>query len=265
MVKKAKLDTKKTVNIYLDGENRRDTPFLGWEAQCGQRKQILMVLGLSCQFGMWGVATGSNCDAFFGLHKGCCAWMVRFFAYIRMLYLCGLRFFSIVMCLSLDHVTMWKCFLLLLCRVQRLRFFCLYKGCCVCAALFFYCCVFVIIPCDHEKMFPSFVGGMHFAFFAYIRHVGVGCAFFCIVMCLLLSHVTMWKSFFFLQRFFCLYKECCFFVCGALFSIVVCLLWCHVTMRKCFHVFFLQRFFAYIRNVEVCMFCMWPWEVLSQI
>ena len=60
----------------------------------------------------------------------------------------------------------------------------------LCCAFFYYCVFVIIMPNDHEKMFPSFLGGMHFAFFAYIRHV------------------------------------------------------------------VLQRFFAYIRNVEVCMFCM---------
>ena len=68
------------------------------------------------------------------------------------------------------------------CNMQR--FFCLYKGCCVCAALFFYCCVFVIIPCDHVKKFPSFYYKGCNAFFAYIRDVA---ALFSIVVYLVLA------------------------------------------------------------------------------
>ena len=61
--------------------------------------------------------------------------------------------------------------------------FCLYKDVVfVWAALFFYCDVFVTNPCDHVKIFPSFILGDAFTFFAYIRHVVLCCAalfFYC--------------------------------------------------------------------------------------
>ena len=110
--------------------------------------------------------------------------------------------------------------------------FCLYKDVVfVWAALFFYCDVFVTLPCDHVKVFPSFIlGGCTSLFFAYIRHVLLCCAalfFYCEVFVTLpCDHVKMFPSFIVQRlRFFCLYKGC-----AALFSIVVCLLSYHVTM-----------------------------------
>ena len=83
---------------------------------------------------------------------------------------------------------------------------------------FFYSNVFVTMSCDHVKMFPSFILKGCFAFFAYIR-----------MLCLLLCHVTMWKSFLLFimrhKRFFAYLRE---------------VLW--------------HAFFAYIRFVELHFF-----------
>ena len=52
-------------------------------------------------------------------------------------------------------------------------------------ALFLYCDVFVIMPCDHVRKFPSFIVGDAVRIFAYIRDVVV--RFFLLLHVLLLA------------------------------------------------------------------------------
>ena len=85
------------------------------------------------------------------------------------------------------------------------------------------------MPCDHEKMFPSFCWGCTSLFFAYIRNVVGGCAFFsyCDVFVIMpCDHVKKFPSFYHGDRehatLFCLHKGYCVCVAvAALFSIVI--------------------------------------------
>ena len=192
--------------------------------------------------------------------------LCRFFlAYISVvagpLWACGCAFLLLCVC----HHTMWSCENISFLLLWGQHFFCLYKRCCACVAALFsiWCtCHYAMWPWEIVSFF--YCGGMLRFFCLYKSVVFVVVRFFCIMTCLFLCHVTMWKSFLlFIVRhatLFCLLKG--YVVLGSLFLYYD--MFCFYAMWPCEKVSFfslwgMQRFFAYLRDMMclVRFFCLY--------